>query len=65
MREYFEHAYEGFCNSMEPFLHFAQCIGEVGKVIFVYITIPVWIIPYAIIKNSKKASRRVNVKTEE
>ena len=46
MREYFDHAYEGFCNSFLPLI-------ECAKVFFVYITLPLWIIPYAILKRRK------------
>ena len=41
MRKYFDHAYEGFCNSFQPLI-------EGAKVTFVYITIPLWIVPYMV-----------------
>lgn len=45
MREYFEHAYEGFCNTFFPFVN---CMVDIAKIIFVYGTLPIWIIPYAL-----------------
>ena len=59
MKKYFEHAYEGFCNSMEPFVHLTQVMGEVAKILFVYITIPLWVIPYAIIRARRTAKKEV------
>ena len=55
MREYFEHAYEGFCNSVEQMVIFAQYISEAAKVLAVYITLPLWVIPYAIYKKWKES----------
>ena len=46
MRKYFDHAYEGWCNSFEPFIRFVELMIEAAKILFVYITIPVWIVPY-------------------
>lgn len=50
MREYFEHAYGGVCNTMQDFAGLASDIAEVAKVLFVYATMPLWLIPYAIYK---------------
>lgn len=59
MREYFNHAYKGFCNSMEQFANLAENIAEVAKVIFVYITLPVWIIPYSLwVRKENERDRR-------
>jgi hypothetical protein len=54
MKEYFEHAYEGFCNSFSSPCDFAEAIAEAAKIACVYITVPLWIIPYAIIKKKRK-----------
>lgn len=51
MRKYFEHAYQAFFNVVVPL---ADVIAESAKVTFVYVTFPVWIIPYAICKKLKK-----------
>ena len=53
MRQYFEHIYEGFCGSVRSLIDLAEIIAEASKVIFVYITMPIWIIPYAIWRNRK------------
>ena len=45
MRKYFDHAYEGFSNSMLPLV---DTIAEVAKILFVYATLPIWIVPYAL-----------------
>lgn len=46
MRKYFDHAYEGFCNSFMQITDLVNCMVEVCKIILVYTTIPIWIIPY-------------------
>lgn len=46
MRKYFDHAYEGFCNSFMPITNLVNCMAEVCKIVFVYATLPIWIIPY-------------------
>ena len=53
MKEVFEHAYEGFCNSIVRYINLCETLGKFVLVILVYITIPFWIIPYAIYKNKK------------
>ena len=53
MGKYFEHAYTGFCNSMEEILAACLYLGELLKIAFVYATLPVWFIPYAIYRNRK------------
>lgn len=52
MREYFEHAYEGAICSLQIF---AATMLTVAQVLFVYITLPVWIIPYAIYRKVRDA----------
>ena len=51
MREYFEHAYEGFCNTFGPF---GGMLLECMIIIFVYCTLPVWIVPYALFFRKEK-----------
>ena len=57
MRKYFDHAYEGFCNFMQPFISLAEVVGEVAKIVFVYATLPIWIIPYCLLLR-RKGERR-------
>ena len=45
MREYFDRAYEAFCNTVQQI---ADCVAEDVKITFVYITIPLWIVPYMV-----------------
>lgn len=53
MQKYFEQAYQAFFNIAVPL---AESTAEIAKVAFVYVTFPVWIIPYAIRKELKKRS---------
>ena len=53
MKEIFEHAYEGFCNLIRGFIDFTEFFWKTVLVILVYLTIPLWIIPYAIYKKMK------------
>lgn len=57
MKEVFEHAYEGFCNSTQCLVDFAQRLGGCVLVCFIYLTIPLWLIPYAIYKKLKEAKK--------
>lgn len=54
MREYFEHAYQTFCNFLEAFMEFAVIISGTAMLILIYLTLPVWFIPYAICKKLKE-----------
>lgn len=54
VRKYFDHAYEGFCNSMQPFIRLAEVMEEVAKIVFVYTTLPIWIIPYRLFLRRKE-----------
>ena len=56
MREYFEHAYQTVCTFLEAFMEFAVIIAGVAMVILIYLTLPVWFIPYAICKKLKERS---------
>ena len=51
MKEYFDHAYFTFLAVLNEFAG----IGRGIAVSFIYITIPIWIIPYAICKKLKQA----------
>lgn len=55
MRKYFEHAYKGFCIGVSELLYFASVLGEVALIIAIYITLPLWIIPYSIYRKKKGA----------
>ena len=54
MSEYFDHSYEGFCNSLQPIIRLAEFMAEVVKATFVYATLPIWVIPYKLIKQRKE-----------
>lgn len=45
MREYFDRAFEDFCNSVIPV---AERMLELLRVSFVYLTLPLWIVPYMV-----------------
>lgn len=45
MRKYFDHAFEALCNVVQPI---SDCAAEAAKVIVVYVTIPLWIVPYMV-----------------
>ena len=45
MRKYFDHAFEDFCSAIQPL---ADCVAEAAKIIVVYATIPLWIVPYMV-----------------
>lgn len=49
MRKYFDHAYEDFCNSVQPI---TNCMVEVCKIILVYATFPIWVVPYMIYRKN-------------
>ena len=54
MRKYFEHAYQAVCNIGDSFLEFAGVMTTIATVTFIYLTVPFWIIPYAICKKLKE-----------
>ena len=45
MRKYFDHAFEALCNTVQPI---ADCVVEAAKITFVYVTSPLWIVPYMV-----------------
>ena len=53
MREIFDCAYEGVCNSMLVFIEYSEVLGRCILTGLVYLTIPLWIVPYSIYKNLK------------
>ena len=53
MREVFEHAYEGISNLLVNITDFALSIVKCVFVVLVYLTIPIWVIPYAVYKEMK------------
>jgi hypothetical protein len=48
MRKYFDHAFEGFCNTMEPLADLAIRVVAAVIITVIYATIPLWIVPYVI-----------------
>lgn len=58
MRKYFDNAYEGFCNSFQPIIHLAEIMAEVAKVTFVYVTLPIWVLPYKLIFRKRENDGR-------
>lgn len=54
MRDYFDHAYTTFLEILEAFAD----IGKGVAIACIYITTPLWIIPYAIGKKLKQG--RIN-----
>lgn len=56
MRKYFEKAYQAFCYIGESLLELVGVLAEIAMVAFIYLTVPVWIIPYAICKKLKERS---------
>ena len=54
MREYFDRAYEGFCDVLQPIIQLAEFLAEVAKMIFVYATLPIWVIPYKLILRKRE-----------
>lgn len=57
MSEIFEHAYEGLCNLIHRFIDFVGMVGKCVLICLVYITIPLWAIPYAIYKKVKGGAK--------
>ena len=57
MRKVFEHAYEGASNLIVNFTNFGFSICKCVLVILIYITIPLWIIPFAIYKKLKGGAK--------
>lgn len=45
MREYFDRAFEDFRSAIQPL---ADCVAGAAKIIVVYATIPLWIVPYMV-----------------
>ena len=54
MKEVFDHAYEGFCYSMIAATEFTMRIFRCVCVVLIYLTIPLWFIPYVIYRKKKE-----------
>ena len=54
MRDLFEFVY----GYWEAFFNLAKSFGEVMMIFVVALSSPVWIIPYAIIKNGRKSTEK-------
>lgn len=53
MKEIFEHAYKGFLESTRNFYEFICSLGNAVLILAIYLTLPLWIVPYAIHKHRK------------
>ena len=53
MKEVFEHAYQGISDLIIRFTDFSVSVGRCVLVGLIYITFPLWIVPYAIHKKLK------------
>lgn len=53
MRKVFEHAYEGISDLIVNLADFGLSICKCVLIILIYITIPIWIIPFAVYKKLK------------
>lgn len=60
MKEYFEHAYEGFINLTEDFYNIVRVAFEFFCIVLIYVTVPFWALPYAIYKKSRKDKENGN-----
>ena len=54
MKENFDTAYKAFRDLV---VGFASIMVEIAKMLLIYFTIPLWIIPYVIYKKSKGAGQ--------
>ena len=53
MKEIFEHAYKGFYESTRNYYEFICSLGNAVLILAIYLTLPLWIIPYVIHKRKK------------
>ena len=53
VREYFDHAYEGFYYTFRTF-------SEMIIVCIIYITIPLWVIPYSLFFRKMKGGAKMD-----
>lgn len=54
MMELFAEAYEAVCKSLGGLVELLFVVLKLVAVIVIYLTIPLWLIPYAIIKRGRK-----------
>ena len=57
MKVIFEHAYLGFIDSIRDLYEFICDLGNVVIIVAIYLTIPLWIVPYAIYKHRRGDDR--------
>lgn len=57
MKEIFEHAYKGFLESTRNHYEFICSLGYAALILAIYLTLPFWIVPYAIHKRKKGDDR--------
>ena len=50
MREYFDHAFESVVSTLRPLVN---TMVEITMIIFVYTSIPLWIVPYMIYRKKR------------
>jgi hypothetical protein len=48
MKDVFEHAYQGTLNLFSEAVEIVVACGKVMGVCMVYLTIPIWLLPYAL-----------------
>lgn len=63
MRDYFEHAYEGFSNTIVDVAESLQYVGKVFLIMLIYTTVPFWFLPYHIFKKTKENDTNETDKT--
>lgn len=54
MIKYFEHAYKQFVNAIKDLCENLVVLGEIAAIVLIYLTLPVWILPYWLYKKNKK-----------
>jgi hypothetical protein len=54
MIEYFEMVYKSFCKNMEEFFYWLELFWRSILYSVVHLTLPLWVIPYAIYRKRKK-----------
>lgn len=54
MKEYFEDAYETVMDLPTMFAEFGKDALNLLGYILIYITLPIWVLPYSFYRNSKK-----------
>ena len=58
IKEIFEHAYTGMKNTLNDFAEEVVIpLGEIAVICFIYITVPIWFIPYWFVKRWKALTK--------